>query len=87
MKRIYVENDKSIEWVSFIVGVLSGACLVALIMAFTSCTKVPLTDVKCYDCLIKQNNGIEYSGVFCVNLEQYQQLMDNENYVITCKEK
>jgi len=61
--------------------------IVFLLLLFIGCEKAPVTDVKCYDCLIKQDNGIEYSAVFCVNPEQYQQLMDNENYIITCKEK
>ena len=61
--------------------------IIFLLLLFIGCEKAPVTDVKCYDCLIKQDNSIEYTVVFCMNPEQYQQLMDNENYVITCKEK
>jgi len=61
--------------------------LLFILLIFIGCEKEPVSDVKCYDCLIRQPNGIEYPAVYCVAPDQYQDIMNNQGYVITCKER
>ena len=59
----------------------------AVLVILASCEKEPAPVNGCWDCLIKQNNGIEYPAVYCCT-EQEIILIANEQtgkgIIVTC---